>query len=55
LFSGESWSATSSVVETIVKWLVVVLDLPVRVVDMLSAFTLRHTDGRVQDSPLNKR
>lgn len=27
-----------------------VLDLPVRLVDMLLAFTLRHMDGRVQDS-----
>ena len=48
-------SATSSALETIVKWLVVVLDLPVRLVDMPLAFKLRHLDGRVQDSLLNKR
>ena len=41
---------TRSALEAIVKWLVMVLDLPVRLVDMLLAFTLRHMDGRVQDS-----
>jgi hypothetical protein len=41
--------------ETIIKWMVMVLDLPARLGAMLLAFTLRHMDGRVQDLPLNKR
>jgi hypothetical protein len=48
-------SAASSALETIIKSMVMVLGLPARLVAMLLAFTLHHMDGRVQDSPLNKR